>query len=589
MPLAPLAHAGVGRAGPGRQGCSWLAVMLFLFAPLLVVVVFSFNSIPRMSLPLAGLSLQWYQGLVDDPEVRQALTRSLVAAAITALIAGPLGVMAALGLRALSERLRTVVLGAMLLPIVVPGLLLAVALAIYWNGLLGQRYSLTVAIAGHVLLALPFVILTMNAAVSSFRFSLLDAARDLGAGPWAGVPGHPVPAHPAGRGRGSAPGRGHQPGRVHHHPVRGRPRHHPARPDVGPCPALRGPVAQRARDHAPGGDHHPGAARGAAHVGEAVSEMTGALPAFSIAGVTRRFGSVTAVDDLWLDIREGEFFSLLGPSGCGKTTTLRMLAGFETPDEGTISLRGRDVTDTPPNRRDTNLVFQHYELFPHMTVFQNVAYGLRLRKVREPELTSRVREALRIVRAEELADRGARQLSGGQQQRVALARAIVNQPAVLLLDEPLSALDVKLRKQMQLELKAIQHQLGTTFVYVTHDQEEALLLSDRIGIMSGGRLLQVATPRELYDHPADGFVADFVGSLNVFDGRVAEIRGGHRHGLPGRRSPPGRRPHATVGRGAPRVSRSAMPCAWPCVRSGSGSTPQARPRRRRTARCWRAS
>ncbi|MFN8619950.1 MAG: ABC transporter ATP-binding protein [Chloroflexota bacterium] len=251
----------------------------------------------------------------------------------------------------------------------------------------------------------------------------------------------------------------------------------------------------------------------------------GGPPAFAIEGVTRRFGEVVAVDDLWLDIREGEFFSLLGPSGCGKTTTLRMLAGFETPDEGTIRLRGEDVTDTPPNRRNTNLVFQHYELFPHMTVFQNVAYGLRLKKVKEPELSTRVREALRIVRVEELADRGARQLSGGQQQRVALARAIVNRPAVLLLDEPLSALDVKLRKQMQLELKAIQHQLGTTFVYVTHDQEEALLLSDRIGIMSHGKLLQVADPRRIYDHPADGFVADFVGSLNVFDGRVAEVAG----------------------------------------------------------------
>ena len=249
------------------------------------------------------------------------------------------------------------------------------------------------------------------------------------------------------------------------------------------------------------------------------------VPAMALEAVTRRFGTVVAVDDLWLDIREGEFFSLLGPSGCGKTTTLRMLAGFEQPDEGTIRLRGEDITDTPPERRNTNLVFQHYELFPHMTVAQNVAYGLKLRKVREPELSARVREALRTVRAEELADRGARQLSGGQQQRVALARAIVNRPAVLLLDEPLSALDVKLRKQMQLELKAIQHQLGTTFVYVTHDQEEALLLSDRIGIMSHGRLLQVAAPRDLYERPADGFVADFVGSLNVFDGRVAEVRG----------------------------------------------------------------
>jgi spermidine/putrescine transport system ATP-binding protein len=249
-------------------------------------------------------------------------------------------------------------------------------------------------------------------------------------------------------------------------------------------------------------------------------------PAFAIEGVTKRFGAVTAVDDLWLDIHEGEFFSLLGPSGCGKTTTLRMLAGFEDPDAGTIRLRGLDVTRTPPNRRDTNLVFQHYELFPHMTVHENVGYGLRLRKVREPQLSERVMEALRIVRVDDLAARGARQLSGGQQQRVALARAIVNRPAVLLLDEPLSALDVKLRKQMQLELKHIQHQLGTTFVYVTHDQEEALLLSDRIGVMDGGRLHQVATPRDLYDRPRTSFVADFVGSLNTFGGQLVGLADG---------------------------------------------------------------
>jgi spermidine/putrescine transport system ATP-binding protein len=192
-----------------------------------------------------------------------------------------------------------------------------------------------------------------------------------------------------------------------------------------------------------------------------------------------------------------------------------MMAGFEEPDAGVLRLRGEDVTNVPPNRRNVNLVFQHYELFPHMTVFENVAYGLRLRRVREPELSERVRQILRVARVEDLEVRGARQLSGGQQQRVALARALVNRPAVLLLDEPLSALDVKLRKQMQLELKAIQHELGTTFVYVTHDQEEALLLSDRIGIMDHGRLLQVAPPRQIYERPADAFVADFVGSLNA--------------------------------------------------------------------------
>ena len=249
-------------------------------------------------------------------------------------------------------------------------------------------------------------------------------------------------------------------------------------------------------------------------------DAAGDVAAFRLSGITKRFGDVVAVNDLWLDIREGEFFSLLGPSGCGKTTTLRMMAGFEEPDEGTILLRDADVTFTPPNKRNVNLVFQHYELFPHMSVFENVAYGLKLRKVKDPELTQRVREALAIVRVEELEKRGAKELSGGQQQRVALARAVVNRPAVLLLDEPLSALDVKLRKQMQLELKSIQHELGTTFVYVTHDQEEALLMSDRIGVMEGGNLLQVASPREIYERPSDEFVADFIGSLNVVDAVV---------------------------------------------------------------------
>ena len=253
---------------------------------------------------------------------------------------------------------------------------------------------------------------------------------------------------------------------------------------------------------------------------------TPAQTAIQFEGVNKFFGKFQAVRDLNLEIREGEFFSLLGPSGCGKTTSLRMLAGFEDADSGRILLRGADVTYLPPNKRPVNMVFQHYELFPHMTVFGNVAYGLRLKKVREPELSRRVLEMLKVVRVDGLEQRGARQLSGGQQQRVALARALVNRPAVLLLDEPLSALDVKLRKQMQIELKAIQHQLGTTFVYVTHDQEEALLMSDRIGIMNHGRLLQVGTPREIYEKPADAFVADFVGSLNAFELRVDEVSEG---------------------------------------------------------------
>jgi spermidine/putrescine transport system ATP-binding protein len=248
--------------------------------------------------------------------------------------------------------------------------------------------------------------------------------------------------------------------------------------------------------------------------------------AISLEGVGKRFGSVVAVHETTLDIRDGEFFSMLGPSGCGKTTTLRMIAGFETPDEGRVLLRGADVTNVPPNQRNVNTVFQHYALFPHMSVFDNVSFGLELKKVPRGERRERVAEMLRVVQLEGMEKRKPLQLSGGQQQRVALARALVNRPAALLLDEPLGALDVKLRKQMQLELKRIQTELGTTFVYVTHDQEEALTMSDRIAVMNSGEIEQVGDPKEIYEHPRTPFVADFVGSLNAFDLRVDEVANG---------------------------------------------------------------
>ena len=251
-------------------------------------------------------------------------------------------------------------------------------------------------------------------------------------------------------------------------------------------------------------------------------DQTGAIV---LEGVTKRFGRVAAVDDVTLTIGEGEFFSLLGPSGCGKTTTLRMIAGFEMPDEGRIVLEGKDVTSVLPNRRSLNMVFQHYALFPHMSIYDNVAFGLKVGGVPRGEHRARVEGMLRVVELEGLEKRRIRQLSGGQQQRVALARALVKQPAALLLDEPLGALDVKLRKQMQRELKRIQAELGTTFVYVTHDQEEALAMSDRIAVMNGGRVEQVGSPREIYAHPATPFVADFIGSLNALDVRADELVG----------------------------------------------------------------
>jgi spermidine/putrescine transport system ATP-binding protein len=250
-----------------------------------------------------------------------------------------------------------------------------------------------------------------------------------------------------------------------------------------------------------------------------------AEPMIVLERVSRRFGSLLAVDDVSLEIGAGEFFSLLGPSGCGKTTTLRVIAGFEEPDAGRVMLAGEDVTLVSPRRRNVNMVFQDYALFPHMTVRENVAFGLRLKRVGREEIDGRVAEMLTVVRLEGLGDRRPAELSGGQRQRVALARALVNRPAALLLDEPLGALDLKLRREMQLELKRIQKTTGTTFVYVTHDQEEALTMSDRIAVMNRGRIEQCDTPEAVYERPATTFVAGFIGVSNLMPGQVVSANG----------------------------------------------------------------
>jgi spermidine/putrescine transport system ATP-binding protein len=246
-------------------------------------------------------------------------------------------------------------------------------------------------------------------------------------------------------------------------------------------------------------------------------------PEIRLARLTKRFGDVVAVDDISLDIREGEFFSLLGPSGCGKTTTLRMIGGFDLPTAGTIELRGRDVTNLPPDKRPVNMVFQSYALFPHLDVAGNIAFGLKRKGMDAGEIRRRTGEILERVHLPGYEKRRTNQLSGGQQQRVALARALVNEPHVLLLDEPLGALDLKLRKRLQIELKRIQVDFGITFVYVTHDQEEALTMSDRIAVMSRGRIEQVGSPEDLYDRPSTSFVADFIGTTNLLDGLVETL------------------------------------------------------------------
>jgi spermidine/putrescine transport system ATP-binding protein len=238
--------------------------------------------------------------------------------------------------------------------------------------------------------------------------------------------------------------------------------------------------------------------------------------------VTKRFGALTAVDGVSLKVRQGEFLSLLGPSGCGKTTSLRLIAGFEQPDEGEIMIGGRDVAGSPPYKREVNTVFQQYALFPHMSVLDNVAYGLKQRKIGKPERHAQARQALELVQMTGREKHRPTMLSGGQQQRVALARALVMNPKVLLLDEPLGALDLKLRKEMQIELKRIQERVGITFIYVTHDQGEALSMSDRVAVMSNGLIEQIDEPRVIYDRPLTPFVADFIGDMNFLTGEVAE-------------------------------------------------------------------
>ena len=254
-----------------------------------------------------------------------------------------------------------------------------------------------------------------------------------------------------------------------------------------------------------------------------VEPPAGSPPEISLRDLTKRFGEVRAVDDISLDILAGEFFSLLGPSGCGKTTTLRMIGGFDLPTAGTIELRGRDVTRDPPDKRPVNMVFQSYALFPHLDVAGNIAFGLKRRGASGDDIARRTGAILERVRLSGYEKRRPHELSGGQQQRVALARALVNEPQVLLLDEPLGALDLKLRKQLQVELKRIQMEVGITFVYVTHDQEEALTMSDRIAVMHRGKVEQVGAPEDLYDRPSTSFVADFIGTTNLLAGTIEAL------------------------------------------------------------------
>jgi spermidine/putrescine transport system ATP-binding protein len=248
-------------------------------------------------------------------------------------------------------------------------------------------------------------------------------------------------------------------------------------------------------------------------------------PIVRLKGVTVRFGKVVALDNANIDIFSGEFFSLLGPSGCGKTTTLKVIGGFQQPTSGLVYIEGSLVTEVPPNKRNVNTVFQNYALFPHMNIYDNIAFGLKMKKVPQDEIRRRVKDSLELIELPDITTRKPNELSGGQQQRVALARALINRPSVLLLDEPLGALDLQVRKRLQVELKKIQQKVGITFVYVTHDQEEALLMSDRIAVMQSGLVQQIGTAKEIYQNPANRFVAGFIGASNILSGEIMDCDG----------------------------------------------------------------
>jgi spermidine/putrescine transport system ATP-binding protein len=509
--------AAEGGAPPRRRGFDrprflWVlygAMCAYLFVPILVVMVYSFNSSNSLQV-FGGLSTRWYRAFWNDPQIKDSLVASLEVAAVTMVVATILGTLLAFGLVRARGRIGGSANILMLLPLITPEIVTAVGLLLLFSRW-GATLSLKTIILGHITFSISYVTVIVRA-----RLSLLNAAARHAAG-----------ALPGDRRLGAARVRAVL-RRFRHVGVRLGLRHvAAARAHLLSAARRRLARDQRRRHHDDRNHppHRPGHAavapvasphRAAGHRRPCI-RMSDTELTIALSGVVKRFGEQYAVKRLDLDIAKGSFFSILGPSGCGKTTTLRMIAGFEQPDEGHILLEGQPVEGVPPYRRNVNTVFQSYALFEHLSIEDNIAFGLRRKKVAKPEITRRVGEMLELVRLADRARAKPRQLSGGQRQRVALARALVNLPAVLLLDEPLGALDLQLRKQMQLELKHIQREVGITFVYVTHDQEEALTMSDSIAVMNLGELQQVGNAEDVYERPANSFVAQFIGISNLLE------------------------------------------------------------------------
>ncbi len=541
-----------------------LASLGFILVPLVFVTWLAFFKQEIPSFPPEGYTLHWFSSMLTQKAIIDGFVTSVEVGLVATLIGLALGVPAALGLVRHLSWWGGAASTLLLMPLVVPAIVLGTAIyvaeveaeiLVYGFGIetpvIGTIGGL---IAAHALIVIPWVVRLVTASLVGFDRSIEEAAQNLGATPWVTLRRVTLPGDPPRRRRGGALRLRHLLQQSRAQPVpRGRRAHHLADRD---------PAISRMEDRSDdrGGfrradRHHRG--RDAHHRSLRQAHAGGVMARVEIENLSKRYGENFVVKDLSIDIPQGEFLVLLGPSGCGKTTTLRMIAGFVEPSSGRITLGGRDVTTLPPWKRNTGLVFQSYALFPHLSVEENVAFGLEMRKMPAEETRARVAEALRLVRLEGFGERLPRQLSGGQQQRVALARALAFRPDVLLLDEPLSNLDAKLREEVRVEIRELQQKLGLTTVMVTHDQDEALSMADRLVVMAQGEVRQIGTQRDLYERPAGRFVAGFVGRSNFLEGKVGARRRLHQRRRPSHRLR--RRPSPARGRSrfAPKPSRSA--------------------------------
>ena len=506
--------------------------LAFLYAPIALLPVFAFNDSTIIAFPLQGFTTNWFSELTTIEALHSSVWNSLYIAVCTSVIATSLGICASRAATRYRFPAKGGIMGMIMLPLVLPEIIVAVSLLVVIVNLFGLGLSRWTVIAAHTLICTPFCIAILNSAFQNLDASLEEAAVDLGETPFSTFRLITLPLGDAGDHRVPSDILHDLAGRIHHRVLPDGDGADPAGLHLG---ALTVPAAAAGGDGAwddpcglvdPASDRggvFPAAGRGAGRERRQrrVPVMENRKPIITIRGVQKYYGTYHALRGIDMEIGEGEFFSLLGPSGCGKTTLLRTIAGFEDVSDGVVELDGKNMEGVPANRRPTNMVFQSYAIFPHLTVAENVGFGLRRKPMDAAEKARAVGEALEMVGLGGYGDRAAHALSGGQRQRVALARALILKPRVLLLDEPLSALDKKMREQMQVELMRLQRAVGITFILVTHDQEEALIMSDRIAVMFEGGIAQLDDPEVLYRRPNSRAVAEFIGVMNFLPGTAA--------------------------------------------------------------------